>query len=405
MRWAGAAAGLTLALGCAGGAAPAPREVSTGRYAMGTVLELTLVGRDAPALARARDDALAEVERLEGLLSTWRPESDVSRLNRAAGGGAVAVAADVADLLARSVDLARETRGSFDITVGPLVSLWQEAAARGEVPDPAALAAVRARVGPDRLTVQRSARGASAELAPGAAIDLGGVAKGYALDRVRAQLGPSVDAALLSFGQSSTWAIGRPRGADGWRLLARGPDGGFAGVLTLRDRALSVSGSLGQWSEIAGRRYGHVIDPRSGEPLTRSREALVVTADATLAEALSKALLVLGPQEGIALIEDWPGAEALLIDEDGGVWRTRGWQDETHFEPVAAAAADSSAPSGTPIHSGMAQQELTCPICQADMPLAGDEKPGDEFFCSCCGAPGIIAKKDKSDELEVEEDF
>ena len=406
MRSAGiAVGGLLAAIGCAGVPAPAEREVSAGRYAMGTVLELTLVGRDEVALARARDDAVAEVDRLEAMLSTWRSESDVSRLNRAAGAGAVVVAPEVADLLARSAELARATRGSFDVTVGPLVQLWKEAAARGELPDPTALADARARVGPDRLSVQRGAPGASASLAPGAALDLGGIAKGYALDRVRAGFGPTVDAALLSFGQSSTWAIGHPRDADGWRLLARGPDGGFAGVLTLRDRALSVSGSLGQWNEIAGRRYGHVIDPRSGLPLTRGREALVVTADATLAEALSKALLVLGPQEGIALIEDWPGAEALLLDEDGGAWRTRGWQEATRFEPVGAGGAGSSAPCGAPIHSGMAQQELTCPICQADMPLGGDEKPGDEFFCSCCGAPGIIAKKEKSDDLEVEEDF
>jgi thiamine biosynthesis lipoprotein len=391
--------GLLAAIGCANA------EISSGRYAMGTVLELTLAGADEAALARARDAALGEVERIEARLSTWRPESDVSRLNRAAGQGAVAIAPEAADLLARCVDLSRAMHGSFDVTVGPLVSLWQEAAARGELPDPEALAAARARVGPDRLAVRRDAQDASAELASGAAIDLGGVAKGYALDRVREHLDPAVDAALLSFGQSSAWAIGHPRGADGWRLLARGPDGGFAGVLTLRDRALSVSGSHGQSSEISGRRYGHVIDPRSGQPLTRSRQALVVATDATLAEALSKALLVLGPQAGIALIEDWPDAEALLLDADGGAWRTRGWQDATRFEPIPAAGARSSASSGAPIHGVMAQQEITCPICQADMPLGGDEKPGDEFFCSCCGAPGLIAKKDKSEELEVEEDF
>jgi thiamine biosynthesis lipoprotein len=119
-------------------------------------------------------------------------------------------------------------------------------------------------------------------------------------------------------------------------------------VLTLRDRALSVSETLGQWNEIGGKRYGHVIDPRSGQPLTRSREALVVTTDATLAEALSKALLVLGPIEGIALIEEWPGADALLLDEDGQTWRTSGWQDETHFEPIAPEP-DSSATRGDPI--------------------------------------------------------
>jgi thiamine biosynthesis lipoprotein len=398
-----AALGLLVAAGCAS-ASPPPVEVSTGRYAMGTVLELTLFGSDESALVRAREDAIAEVERLEGLFSTWRPESDVSRLNRSAGRGLVPVDPEVAALLARSVELARATHGSFDITVGPLVELWRDAAARDALPDPGALAAARGLVGLDRLEVQRRADGASAALSAGGAVDLGGVAKGWAIDRVRELLVGRVDSALVSFGQSSTWAIGRPPGAPGWRLLARAPDGGFAGILTLRDRALSVSGSLGQWNEIGGRRYGHVLDPRSGEPLTRGREAIVVTRDATLAEALSKALLVLGPDEGIALIEDWPDAEALLLDEDGGAWRTRGWQSETHFEPIQSGSG-SSAARGAPIHVGMVQQEITCPICQADMPLSGDERPGDEFFCSCCGAPGIIAKKEKSEDLEVEEDF
>jgi thiamine biosynthesis lipoprotein len=336
-----ALAALVVALGCAAGAAP-PHEVSDGRYAMGTVLELTLVGPDPATLVRARDGAFAEVERVEALLSTWRPESDTSRLNAAAGRGAVAIDPELAALLARCTDLTRATRGSFDVTVGPLVALWRDAGARGALPDAAALAATRAQVGPDRLAVERTADRATAALAPGSAVDLAGIAKGYAIDRVRERLAARtdrIDAALLSFGQSSTWAIGRPPGAPGWRLLARAPKGGFAGVLTLRDRALSVSEALGQWSEIGGRRYGHVLDPRTGEPLERSRSAFVVTADAALAEALSKALLVLGPAEGIALIEQRGDAEALLLDADGEQWQTRGWQDITQFEPTSPAQA------------------------------------------------------------------
>src|SRR5262249_21948750 len=181
-------------VGCAG--APL-REESAGRYAMGTVLELTLFGSDPAALALARADALAEVERLESFLSTWRPESDVSRLNRAAGRGAVEVHPEVAALLARSVELTRATRGTFDVTVGPLVDLWHEAAARDTLPDPAAIASARARVGADRLDARPTPGGASATLAAGSEIDLGGVAKGFAIDRVRAGLGPAVQAALL----------------------------------------------------------------------------------------------------------------------------------------------------------------------------------------------------------------
>ncbi|MGE4652125.1 MAG: FAD:protein FMN transferase, partial [Myxococcota bacterium] len=110
--------------------------------------------------------------------------------------------------------------------------------------------------------------------------------------------------------------------------------GGFAGVVTLRDRALSTSGTLGQWSEIAGQRFGHVLDPRSGWPLTRRRQALVVAPDATLAEVLSTSLLVLGEREGIALVEEREGCEGLLLDAEAGAWQTSGFGQATAFEPL-----------------------------------------------------------------------
>jgi thiamine biosynthesis lipoprotein len=153
-------------------------------------------------------------------------------------------------------------------------------------------------------------------------------------------------AALLSFGQSSMRAVGAPPGARGWRILLRRPDvadgpreSAFAGVLTLRDRSLSVSGSLGQWVEIAGRRYGHVIDPRSGRPLERRLVSAVVAPDATLAEALSKALLVLGEDEGMALLDGLPEVEGWLADADGRQWSTRGWAEAVRFEPLPAPPA------------------------------------------------------------------
>lgn len=328
-----------LASGCA--AAPPPLEtVSNGGYAMGTLLEVTLVGSDGAALEASLRGVFEEVERLEALLSSWRPDSDVSRLNRAAGGEALRVDPEVAALLERAASLSRRTRGSFDVTVGPLVALWNEAAARDVLPTPQALAAACARVG---AHVLRFAPDGRVGLATGSALNLGGLAKGYALDRAREKLPAEVEAALLSFGQSSAWAVGQPPDGDGWRLLARAPEGGFAGVLTLRDQALSVSGSLGQWNEIGGRRYGHVLDPRSGRPLTRRRQALVVAADATDAEALSKALLVLGETEGLALVEAWEGAEALLLDADGSSWRSTGWNAATRFEALEPATQGGAA--------------------------------------------------------------
>jgi thiamine biosynthesis lipoprotein len=320
------------AAACAGPAEVAPVTLSDGRYAMGTVLEVTLVGSDADALARARDALFARVAELDALLSSHDEASDVSRLNRAAGRGPIDVDPVVADVLRDSIALSGLTRGSFDVTVGPLVALWTRAGERGVLPTPAALARARDRVGPERVTIDAEGKVA---LAAGTALNLGGVAKGFALDRVRPLLrSHGVSAALLNFGQSSTWAVGAPPDGPGWRLLARAPAGGFAGVLSLRDRALSVSGSLGQSTEIEGRRYGHVLDPRSGEPLMRPREALVVAPSATLAEALSKALLVLGEVEGLALVAAQAECEGLLLDADGRRFATPGWREATGFESI-----------------------------------------------------------------------
>ena len=129
-------------------------------------------------------------------------------------------------------------------------------------------------------------------------------------------------------------ARGRPADAEAWRLLARGPGESFLGVLELVDLAMSVSGVLGQWVEIGGRRYGHVLDPRTGEALQRSRQALVVAPDAALAEALSKAMLVLEEHDALALVEGQPGCEALLVDADGTVWHTPAWNQTVGFSPL-----------------------------------------------------------------------
>jgi thiamine biosynthesis lipoprotein len=168
-------------------------------------------------------------------------------------------------------------------------------------------------------------------------LDLGGISKGYALDRMLPLLERhGIESALLNFGQSSTWAVGAPAGSAGWRLLVRGPEGRFAGLITLRDQALSVSGSQGQWVEIGGRRYGHIIDPRSGEPLMRARQAVVVSQRAALAEALSLALLVLDAETGLSLVAAQPDCEGLLIEGGGTLRSTPGWEAAVRFESLPA---------------------------------------------------------------------
>jgi len=315
------------------------RAISDGRYAMGTVLEITIEGLEPQPAERVLDELYDEALRLDRLLSIYDPESEISRINRTAGHGKQQVDPDVVEILRLSIAYSELTRGAFDVTIGPLVDLWMEAADRNVPPTAAELAAARQRVGADRISVISGDAVSLDE--EGMKLDLGGIAKGYALDRMLPLLERNgVESALLNFGQSSTWAVGAPAGSAGWRLLVRGPEGRFAGLITLRDRALSASGSRGQWVEIDGRRYGHIIDPRTGEPLMRARQAVVISQRAALAEALSLALLVLDAETGLALVAAEPGCEGLLI-EGGGVLRsTPGWEAAVRFEPLSAPSEE-----------------------------------------------------------------
>jgi thiamine biosynthesis lipoprotein len=334
LRWLAALAAALVACAAPGASGPAPLvAVSDGRVRMGTVLELSLWTRDPEAARDALEAAFARAAELEAQLSRYRSDSDVSRLSRSAGRGFEEVAPATADLLRLSRDDGALTRGAFDVTVGPLVELWTRAARRDRAPDAGEIDAARRLVGADGLRIDAQGRAALAR--PGMSVDLGGIAKGYALDEiVRLLRERGFASALLSFGQSSAWALGAPPGEPAWCLLLRAPAGGFSGDVCLRDQAFSVSSSFGRASEIAGRRYGHVIDPRSGRALERAAQASVVAASATLAEALSTALVVLEPREGIAVVEGLPAAEALVAVEGAAPLRSSGFDRATGFETL-----------------------------------------------------------------------
>ena len=313
----------SLVLGCAGGPPVLPASHSFGRMAMGTVLEITLLGADPRQARAAADAAFAEVAELENLASRHDPGSQLSALNAAAGGAPQPVDPRLHALIRRSVELAALTEGSFDVTVGPIVELWIEAARSDRVPSPQEIETALARTGASRIALEPERVGLPL---PGMSLDLGGIAKGHALDAVAERLRVAGHRdALLHFGRSSVQALGRAPDGGGWRLLLPALDAGDDAVLTLSDRALSVSSSLGQWSEIGGRRFGHVVDPRTGSALVELRRSAVVAPDATLAEALSTALTILDVEAGLALVEAQPGVEARIEDGSGVLGTSSGW--------------------------------------------------------------------------------
>ncbi|MBM4385238.1 MAG: FAD:protein FMN transferase [Deltaproteobacteria bacterium] len=293
---------------------------------MGTVLEITLVADDRERAHATIERCFAEVERLESIFTTWRADGELARLNARAGTGPQAASPELVRILIDARGFARETEGAFDITVGPVMRLWRWAEEHGAAPSPAEIASARASVGIERVELD-ALRGTIA-LPAGAALDLGGIAKGWALDRLGELLrAEGFGRALLNFGGSSLLALGAPLDAPNWRIRL-----GDGSVLSLRDANVSISESLGQTFEIAGVRYGHIVDPRTSENISREQRAIVFAESGAIAEAWSTALIVLEPEAGITAAHARGGIEARVdagarvlaetpgfqLDADGG---------------------------------------------------------------------------------------
>jgi thiamine biosynthesis lipoprotein len=294
--------------------AAAPREVREVHYQMGTFLEMTLWHPEVETAKRLVRDAVAEVHRLEEILSNYDPDSALSRLNRHAGAGPMQVPAELFEVLARACEFSARTSGIFDITIGSLMELWRKAEEEKLLPKQMQLSEALAAVGYRHLRLHAD----KAELLhKGTRIDLGGIGKGYAVDRVAQRLrAAGVSAALINFGGSSMIAIGAPPGKAGWEIALQDADGRLRGLIFLRDSALSTSGSMGRFWTIDGKRYGHLINPISGTPITEARMATVVSRSATEAEALTKPLILLG-KSALLTMKEFPGAEAIVIPETG----------------------------------------------------------------------------------------
>jgi thiamine biosynthesis lipoprotein len=299
------AAGLLLALVAA---APPPSPVRAephdsiamrARWLMGAPCEIRAFGTErqvGPVLDRALD----RIEQLEQALTTWRPDGELAQLNaRCAAPGAAAAPHAVSLDLARALALARRfaerTDGAFDPSVEPLLVAWGVKSG-GRVPAPEELRAARARTGWTRFEVSLAPPSVDCNAAR-SAFDLGAIGKGIALDEAAAVLrAAGVTRALLNFG-GQVLALEPPPGRDGWIVDVAGPADRARAVRTrsLARASLAVSGNSERAIEVAGRRRGHVIDPRTGEPVDRDAELVVVAPTAAAADALSTALFVLGP--------------------------------------------------------------------------------------------------------------
>jgi thiamine biosynthesis lipoprotein len=286
------------------------------RAAMACRFEVTLPLEDQAGVSAARQ-ALDEVDRLEDQLTIFRESSEVSFINREAVASSAPVERSLFSLLLLCQELCRETGGAFDITSGPLSRCWGLLRRQGRIPEPDEIEEARALVGGDKLFFDCESR-AIRFARPGVEINLGSIGKGYALDRIAAMIRKRVRAALLSAGSSSIRAIGG--GDNGWTVGVRHPvdKERRLAVARLRDAALSTSGAEEQFFEYGGKRYGHIIDPRTGWPADRVASVTVIasspTVGAAVSDALATAFYVGGPELAAGYCDAHPGVLVLMLE-------------------------------------------------------------------------------------------
>jgi len=285
------------------------------KYVMGTVFEIVAYGQSLAQTSGAVDEAFREIVRLDDLMSDYKPDSALSRLNRSAYSLPQSVPPDLYRVIEEALRYSRLSGGKFDITVGPLVKLWK-ASLRGErIPSPEEEQKLRACVG--YQNVELLPRDGVRFRSPCVSIDLGAIGKGYAIDRaVDVLRADGISRALLNAGGSTIFAMGAPPGRAGWLVHLRDPSNHADPQVILFDSSVSTSEQSSP-GLISPQPAGHIIDPDTGLPLQTQFAVSAVAKTGVASDALSTTLLLVGPEKGKALIKGVEDAAAIWISADG----------------------------------------------------------------------------------------
>lgn len=288
---------------------------------MGTFAHIVCVAEDSGTAKKCVRAALEEIRKVDDLMSDYKSDSEISLVNREAGDRAVKVSESTYEVLQRSVEFSKMTGGAFDITVGPLVALFRNAKESKVAPSEEQIALARSKVGFEKLildsenkTVQFSENGML--------LDLGGIAKGYAIDKAieAAQRCGAIGAMVDIGGDVRCFGL-PPEGKDHWLIGLQDPNsaiegiegGGLLMVLKITNTAVATSGDYQQFVFIEGKRYSHIIDRRTGTSAKGLSSVTIISDNATDADAIATSVSVMGAEKGLALIEKLPNTEAILI--------------------------------------------------------------------------------------------
>lgn len=282
--------------------------------AMGTTFSVVAYGRDTGQLAAVTNEVFEEIDRLDGQMSNYNPASELSDINREAARQPVIVEPKLFRLIQDSIRFSEETQGAFDVTVGPLMKAWGFFRGRGRVPSDAELAEVLSYTGFKRLELEPERRALRFGV-PGIELDLGGIAKGYAVDRAVEMLRSNgIASALVSSGRSSIYALGAPPGKRGWEVRLCDPlHPGKAGEsVLLKNYSLSASGNYEKFFKVEDKIYSHILDPKTGRPVEDMLSTAVLAARAVESDALSTAFYVLGPHRARSYLAAHPNLAVVF---------------------------------------------------------------------------------------------
>ena len=289
---------------------------------MGTFAHIVAVANDTGTAKECVRAALEEIHKVDDLMSDYKSDSEISRANREAGERAVRLSESTYEVLQRSVEFSQMTGGAFDITIGPLIALFRKAKENKVAPSEQQIALAKSKVGFEKLkldsenkTVQFSDNGML--------LDLGGIAKGYAIDKAidAAQRCGAIGAMVDIGGDVRCFGL-PPQGKDHWLIGLQDPNsaiegiggGGLMLVLKVTNAAVATSGDYQQFVLIDGKRYSHIMDRRTGTSAEGLSSVTIIADNATDADALATSVSVMGAENGLALIEKLPNTEAILIN-------------------------------------------------------------------------------------------
>jgi len=285
---------------------------------MGTVVEISVIPADEEAIKEAFD----AIKKVDELMSTYKPESEVSILNRQ---GENQLSPQTTQIIQEAIKFSEMTEGAFDITCRPLINLWNRAKKEEKIPTLQEIEEAKNLVSYKKIALE----GDLVKFGqPGMEIDLGGIAKGWAVDKaIQALRKREVKAALVNAG-GDLYALGRRSLWKKWEVGTQHPRDQEKILTTIEvsDRGVATSGDYRRYFTLEGRRFSHIVDPRTGETVEEVPMSVTVVApDATTADALATGIFVLGPEEGMKLIESLPGVEGLIVSEGMRMDSSSGW--------------------------------------------------------------------------------